>query len=740
MTYLPTQEDLDLLTNHTKHLYSRIDLLNKSYEIIDSIEGMTLSGQCSIDADSDTRRTFTLELYPKKGFTVSELEVEDWIDKIVRVYIGMRTPRVILDDISKEADDITDAQIDKMIKANSEYQLTLLKVNTGQATSDDLTNVYNYLYQQYKGINQNNLRSGFIDEDNIHWYSAGVYVISQNGYTYDQTINKLSISCTDMVALLDGTLGGTLTGYSTKITMYDQIKTEDEDGVISYEDDKTKPHYIRDVIKTTFALSGLSKCLIDYWVRRVPKDMEYSTGETIWSILTELRDLYYPFEMYFDDDTFVVKEIPSGSQDPAVLDSEVFANAVISESASVDYTTVHNCVEVWGETIESDYYATSNPSSDDSDGTGTVNYYTSNSSEWSTVKSDINRFGGDTSTLGSGVLYFKFADADIFNSDAQISFLCPADIANGTSVLIYTKGTVTSGSGDNETTTTVEQLFGPIVVYEACPDINGNDVPQDTSVLEKGKYYVIKYGEVYMEESSGGRWHYAYDTLTNEYKKVYDTKSEEYVSDVKQTWNEETQQYDTVYYITDPSTGKTRESSEGIINKEARVYYLGQSQSHAMAKFVDSEPTASQIAQDKIDESCDNLEYIVVNDPTDLTGLYNSRFTIDKIGRRNLICSGGEYDDYSTDESAMEVCKYMLWKNCRLTDTVTLEMLLIPWLDVNQKIKYAARYLRSDVPVEQIIKQISYNLGEGTMSVTMSRYFPYYPYIVENKYVDTEST
>lgn len=133
-----------------------------------------------------------------------------------------------------------------------------------------------------------------------------------------------------------------------------------------------------------------------------------------------------------------------------------------------------------------------------------------------------------------------------------------------------------------------------------------------------------------------------------------------------------------MYYITDPSTGKTRESSEGIINKEARVYYLGQSQSHAMAKFVDSEPTASQIAQDKIDEACDNLEYVIVNDPTDLTGLYNSRFTIDKIGRRNLICSGGEYDDYSTDESAMEVCKYMLWKNCRLTDTVTLEMLLIP--------------------------------------------------------------
>lgn len=71
-------------------------------------------------------------------------------------------------------------------------------------------------------------------------------------------------------------------------------------------------------------------------------------------------------------------------------------------------------------------------------------------------------------------------------------------------------------------------------------------------------------------------------------------------------------------------------------------------------------------------------------------------------------------------------------------------MHLIPWLDVNQKIKYAARYLKNDTPVEWITKKIDTNLGEGVMNVTMSRYYPYYPYITylsasANKYVEPKS-
>lgn len=220
---------------------------------------------------------------------------------------------------------------------------------------DGLTQIYNFYHALYSGEAEIRTGTNFVDTDGVHWYGAGVYAIQQNGYSYDATTNKLSLSCLDMTCLLDGTLGGTLTGYATRIPMYDR-KLVVKDGVNYYEDDKKKPHYVRDSIKETFELSGLTKSMVDYWVRRIPHDLEYNTGTTIWNILTELRDLYFPFEMYFDDDTFVCKEIPSGYDDPVVLDEDTFKSMVISEDASVDYGQIHNCVEVWGASNSSDYF------------------------------------------------------------------------------------------------------------------------------------------------------------------------------------------------------------------------------------------------------------------------------------------------------------------------------------------------------------------------------------------------
>ena len=159
-------------------------------------------------------------------------------------------------------------------------------------------------------------------------------------------------------------------------------------------------------------------------------------------------------------------------------------------------------------------------------------------------------------------------------------------------------------------------------------------------------------------------------------------------------------------------------------------YFIGQQQSHAMVKLVDTIPTAAEIAVQKEEENCDNLKFICVNDPNNIDDLYNSQMTVEKIGRRNEVLSGGDYEGYTTDARAMEVAEYELWKRARLTDGLSITILLVPWLDVNEKIEYAAKYLNSRTPVEWIIKSISINLGEGTMSLSLSRYYPYYPYIV----------
>lgn len=600
--------------------------------------------------------------------------------------------------------------------------------------------------------------ANYIDEDGVHWFSAGVYAIQSNGISYDAMTNKLDLSCVDLVSLLDGTLGGTLTGYSTRIPMYKLTESKDANGDKIYTEDKSKPYYVRDVIKNTFELSGMTKCVVDYWKRRIPHDMEYNTGTTVWTILTELRDLYYPFEMYFDDDTFVCKEIPNGYDDPVVISPDIFKSLVITENSTVDYTQVHNCVEAWGSTITSDYFCKDKLEENDPEGTGRVFYkardYGMSASKWKDSVAEIlgipkDKYDDfeiqlDINNIGNSIIVLKLKNA-IISDGSRLSFICPVDISLNTHMYIvndvYTTAVDKDGAQYKNHTL---QVYGPMMIYKASTDQNGNDIPIDTNVMKKGRYYVVQYGEKYLDQADEGAYKWVFNSTTGGYDKTEINPKIQYI--VKEEYNEETKMYETHYYkVTNTEEGKHTEKIEDpALIKESRIYFLGQSQSHAMAKFVDKMPTDAEIERDKEIEGCDNLKYIVVTDPNDLTNLYNSRFTIDKIGRRNLVCSGGEFDAYTNDEDLMLATEYQLWKNCRLTDSITLRMHLIPWLDVNQKVKYAACYLKNNTPVEWIIKKIDTNLGEGVMSVTMSRYYPYYPYITylnasANKYVEPKT-
>ena len=149
-------------------------------------------------------------------------------------------------------------------------------------------------------------------------------------------------------------------------------------------------------------------------------------------------------------------------------------------------------------------------------------------------------------------------------------------------------------------------------------------------------------------------------------------------------------------------------------DKNLRMQYLGQGQVHAMVILSDNPPTGDSYEQAKIDEACDVLEYISTNDPSDTTGMYHSPYSIEKIG--------------------LQRAEYENWKSCRLTDVKTLEMIMIPWLDVNKKISYTPRSGKpgeKHSPMEYITKEITINLGSGTMSVNMQKFYPYYPYITK---------
>ena len=544
--YVASQEELRMLKNHNKHLYCRLELLDKDLNVIDNLEGLTIDGNLSIDADSDIRRTFTSTIYLKKNQAISSYSVDEQIDKLVRVYIGMRPAG-----------------------------------------------------------------------GNTHWYAKGIYAFNQNGFSYDATTHSVSISCVDLVAMLDGSLSGTLTGYKTLIPTGEKISK---------------------AIIETFKLSGMNDYIVNYWNRTVPYDLEFSSETSIWDILKKLRNLYYPFEMFFNDTTFVCQEIPSGFNDPVVLNNEVFQDLVISENGDIDYTEVKNCVEVFGASVEYDTYVDDEhmtivqPSDDDTDSKDTTTI---------TLK---------TTSLGT-------------SNDSMIAFTTPI-LGLSKHVNITIVNSVTETDNDNNTSIK-EYTHGPYKLYATDVDEKGTDVEMDGTTIAADMMIVVQYSPTYK-----------------------------------------------------------------------KFYYRGEQQAHAMTFLVSKMPTEKEIEQAKENEACNNIKYVCLTDNNvNLNTQANPRFTIEKIGRRNKVCSGSEYEMYTTDESTMQCAEYMLQKCGRLTDSVTVDCLLVPWLDVNQKISYIPQYIDTNgEPLDFIIKKISITLGEGTMTLTLSRYYPYYPYIVQDKY------
>lgn len=777
MNYVATTEELRMLKARTKHLYCKLELLDKNLNVLDSLEGLAQDGSISIDADADIRHTFSSTIYLKKNEAISKYSTEDWVDKLVHVYIGMKPVG-----------------------------------------------------------------------GSIYWYSKGVYAFNTNGFTYNATEHNVSISCVDLVALLDGSLSGTLTGTKTTIQMGLKIKQA-----------------IIDTFKLaiSYGFIGHVDYMVDYWNRTIPYDIDFDTASSIWSILTQLRDLCYPFEMYFDDTTFVCKEIPSGFDDLIIMESDDFQDLVISENNSIDYSEIKNCIELFGASIDYDTYA------ENMTHTVTVNelavilqpeYFAAKKeydSKIASIKDAYYDVYGNIDNINRPKIkwtadtmekYAAFIKENPYLKDGDYSTVCGADGPWGdteetTVQIAYTPLLV---SGDTLIPLVNEDIFSYIDEIVSTARTNCNNVmsklPDEILKLDKTGIVKSIYGEkltvknmiaavegAYIKigektfmrlsavdvcaisgwseeelinkfgESSTFVGHSMHDVqsevwdakdklqavhddiveknsgavktsnvvlnvtnldMENDCNIALTTPFEGFCKTVSITINNTVTETDgenttpNVYkhgpftlYASDVDEDGTDVQIDGtklaadtmIVIKYSKdmktLYYRGEQQTHAMVMLVDKQPTEEELKKYKRDEACNNIKFISLEESTGSITEANPRFTIEKIGRRNKVCSGSEYEVYYTDESAMQCAEYELWKSCRLTDNVNVECLLIPWLEVNQKITYVPKYIDTHgEALEFIIKKIDISIGEGTMTLTLMRYFPYYPYIVQNKY------
>lgn len=162
---------------------------------------------------------------------------------------------------------------------------------------------------------------------------------------------------------------------------------------------------------------------------------------------------------------------------------------------------------------------------------------------------------------------------------------------------------------------------------------------------------------------------------------------------------------------------------------EVKFYLLGQWQPHGINVLSDGTvikngyTLSSGKVIDKYSEeyfkdkyNCDNVEFMIIKD---------SPFTVQRIGERLDVKSGSEYDNISSSSLALARAKYENWKNCRLTDDITITLnTIIPWIKENMKISYTPK--SKTEPSQYITKSITLNFGEGTTSISMYTFYPLY--------------
>lgn len=176
--------------------------------------------------------------------------------------------------------------------------------------------------------------------------------------------------------------------------------------------------------------------------------------------------------------------------------------------------------------------------------------------------------------------------------------------------------------------------------------------------------------------------------------------------------------------------------------KNEKFYYYGSFTAHGVAVL------SSSILSDEVKQNfynrfqTDNISFIV-NTSTQLG--------VDQIGIRLAESSSETTSNIDSDSLALSQAEYELYENSRFSDTVSLNTILIPWLNVNTKVQYKSHNdifnldLLPDEEREQkltyLVNKIDIDIKNFTMSVELTHFYSLYQEeLQKNKYnIDSDS-
>lgn len=164
-----------------------------------------------------------------------------------------------------------------------------------------------------------------------------------------------------------------------------------------------------------------------------------------------------------------------------------------------------------------------------------------------------------------------------------------------------------------------------------------------------------------------------------------------------------------------------------------KAYLLGQWQVHAINVLTNGKKSGKFVTSSDGEEyelfSREYFQKFYNCERVDMTIVANSPFTVEKLGEIPDVKVSGEFENITSNDLAADRAKWENWKNCRLTDNITITTALLPFLDVNKKVSY--KRSDSDRKHQYIISSISHDFTNFTTTITMYRFYPLYEMLLK---------
>lgn len=666
-------EDYNVLKQQYIKKYIRLELLDFQYNIVDELSGNMTQCSINVDSNSDLRRSCDLSFV----VTTSTFDIKAgsklWLDKFVRPYVG--------------------------------YE---------------------------------NMRTG-----EIQWYNQGIYLVNNPQWSYNASTNEISMQALDLMSKLTGLRNGNLEGIPTKIA---------------------KDENVREAIIKTIELGGFTKYICeecktnDGTIVPVPYDIEIDVGGTIYDVLTGLRDIMPNYQIYFDiNGVFHYEPIPLAYDDPVLIDDDLFNNVLISENINTDFESVKNYVEVLGHTWDVDYYSPSESTTvsgnmitptfadltalEDGTAVGITLPIDANSTSGLNIgflgtnkivdidSKNVQSLSKDTEwifqfvsgqTLPSDYIQLEYIQSSGSqyintgfkpNQDTKISITVDFPLS-GTSWLYGGR----TSAGSNSLGFLCES--GSRYRFDYASSVNTLTVkPTGKFTIDSDKNKCYINGELVLTAT--------YTTFTSPVNMyIFNNNNNGSLSGGSSAKLYNCSIYDNGVLIRNFIPCKNESGTVGLYDSVNNQFYQNAGSGTFIAgpeippvedkggpfwRFMGHQ----QAQATSYDDNPSSPFY--VGDPIGSSS----------VGRIRIVLYGGEYDNIYSDDLAKQRADFEIYQRSRLNDSISMETIPIPWMDVNIVISH--RFGQKQEPSKYIVKSFSVDYATGgTMTINAITWYPYY--------------